>query len=110
MATKMITTEPRVRFQPLADLVAYQQGVPAHTTPCTACWNDSTITRACLTKPELARLLGVSQRTVDRWKVRGVALEAADRLATRLGYNPVAIWGFDWDAATDITETVGSGR
>lgn len=42
----------------------------------------------------IARRLGVSRESVQRWR-NGHRIEAnlADRLATRLGWHPIQVWG-----------------
>lgn len=44
----------------------------------------------------LAELLGISQRTVMRWKRDGVPVCQADRAACALGRNPLEVWGDGW--------------
>lgn len=50
---------------------------------------------------ELAELVGVTRRTVNRWAAEGVPLCSADKAAARLGYHPAEVWGrmFYWAAA-----------
>ncbi len=51
-----------------------------------------------ITVVELARIAGVSERTVSRWanESSGVSEEIADQVAVRLGLTPYDIWGDDW--------------
>ncbi|MEZ5278986.1 MAG: helix-turn-helix domain-containing protein [Acidimicrobiales bacterium] len=43
----------------------------------------------------LARRLGVSPRTVSRWRRAGLSDHQADNAAVTLGYHPLNIWP-DW--------------
>lgn len=45
-----------------------------------------------LDQGELARVAGVSRRTVCRWKALGMNQWIADRLAIALGYHPAVVW------------------
>ena len=48
-----------------------------------------------LTVGFIAELAGVSRRAVHRWKIAGVPVWYADRIAVRAGGHPTAIWP-DW--------------
>lgn len=45
--------------------------------------------------PALAELLGVTDRTVWRWRQTGLMHSTADEVATRLGLHPLEVWT-DW--------------
>lgn len=51
---------------------------------------------------EQARLMGVSDRSVCRWRsgFHGVHPKVADEVAVRLGFHPAEVWGDDWWAAS----------
>ncbi len=49
----------------------------------------------CRSMSDLAREVGVSLRTLHRWKRDGVPRLAADRVAVSLGFHPASIWP-DW--------------
>ena len=53
-----------------------------------------------LTDADLATHLGVSPRTVSRWRAAGnvISWEVADRAATAIGKHPVHVWGDAWTA------------
>lgn len=87
----------RIPAQPLYETAAYYIGKPLHTRQCKHCGNDPANNDACLRQQELANLLGISRKTVHRWSQYGVTLDQADKAATQLGYNPIAIWGIYWD-------------
>lgn len=87
----------RIPAQPLFETAAYVAGKPLHKPNCRYCLNETSNVDSCLRSQPLADLLGVSRKTIDRWKHYGVTLEQADHAATRLGYNPIAIWGLYWD-------------
>jgi hypothetical protein len=44
---------------------------------------------------ELAARIGVSTRTIQRWKLNGITVWQADRMACALGTHPSLIWA-DW--------------
>lgn len=50
-----------------------------------------------VTLGELAEQVGVSHRSVVRWKRTGVPVNSADRVACQLGLNPTTIWGSAWE-------------
>lgn len=52
--------------------------------------------RATLTG--VAELVGVSARTVHRWKRDGLSARQADRLAVALGFHPLHLWP-EWGSA-----------
>ncbi len=48
----------------------------------------------------LALRLGVTRRTVNRWRRAGaVPARHADTVAVRLGHHPAEIWPTEWNAA-----------
>lgn len=44
----------------------------------------------------LGALLGVTRRTIQRWRHDGLTELDADAIATRLGHHPSALWGEQW--------------
>ena len=52
----------------------------------------------CATKVIAARL-GVSTRTVWRWRAAGLTADQADRAAIAAGWHPGSIWDTWWSAA-----------
>lgn len=53
--------------------------------------------------PDLARRLGVSLRSVYRWRRSGrVILDTGEHIADRIGRHPVEIWGDDYWAAAEV--------
>lgn len=44
---------------------------------------------------DLARLVGVSTRTISRWHHCGMTVEAVESAAHKLGRHPADIYGFD---------------
>jgi hypothetical protein len=87
----------RLPSRPLYDAAAYVAGKPLHRNGCAYCHDIAKETNGCLKHEELAQLLGVTRRTVQRWTTPGIPLHYADQLAIRLGYNPIAVWGLWWD-------------
>ena len=64
-----------------------------------------------LTRLWLAHHLGVSGETLKRAARDGLTDTEADRWATRLGFHPVAIWGWDWiTTGLDYRPTTVLGR
>jgi len=61
-----------------------------------------------LTDPELALLLGLSERQVLRKKVEGLTWLEADRYAVACGWHPAAIW-HGWDGDRDVTPLADNG-
>jgi hypothetical protein len=51
-----------------------------------------------LSDREFASMVGVTSRTVARWRAAGNVLPwpAADEAATALGMHPINIWGWEW--------------
>ena len=45
---------------------------------------------------DLAELIGVSPRTIIRWRHSGVPDHQADRAAIRVGLHPANIWPAHW--------------
>ena len=79
---------PRVPYAPLVDkLCAYFQ-LQAHQL------NDA----------DVAEALGVSMRTIIRWRAIGtLPAHFTDRVSISIGWHPAAIWGLDWYiAGTDF--------
>lgn len=93
----------RLPSRPLYDTAAYVAGKPLHRNGCPYCHDIAKETNGCLKGEELAQLLGVTRRTVQRWTTPGIPLHHADRLAIRLGYNPIAVWGLFWDDPEYLT-------
>ena len=52
----------------------------------------------CATQVIAARL-GVSTRTVWRWRASGLTADQADRAAIAAGWHPVSIWDTWWSTA-----------
>jgi hypothetical protein len=50
---------------------------------------------------EVGERLGVSPRTIARWRTRGVDVWTADALAVSLGMDPCALFGDEWCALID---------
>lgn len=51
---------------------------------------------------DIAVTMGVSERTVQRWRHEGISGMLADRLAVKVcGLNPQDIWGREWEASFD---------
>jgi hypothetical protein len=49
------------------------------------------------TVPEIAQALGVSDRTIQRWRATGIDPYLADQIAIKhLGMHPWEIWGDEW--------------
>lgn len=87
----------RLPAAPLFDATAYTANKPLHRHDCPYCKNDPALNSGCLKADELANRLGISRKTVTRYQRNGIPVQHADQLATRLGYNPICIWGFNWD-------------
>jgi hypothetical protein len=45
---------------------------------------------------QVAWWLGTTPRHVARLRAKGLDVDQADRYATRVGLNPVEVWGDDW--------------
>lgn len=55
----------------------------------------------------IARVCGVSERTVTRWyQTQQVQANICDDIAIKLGWHPAAIWGPDWYVETYDTGEV----
>lgn len=93
----------RLPSRPLFDAAAYVASKPLHAKDCRYCGGYSDPTGGCVKAEELARLLGVSRKTITRWTRDGIPVQSADQLATRLGYNPIAVWGLWWDDPEYLT-------
>jgi hypothetical protein len=80
---------PRVPYAPLLAKVCAHLDLPAEML------NDGLVAEA----------LGVSPRTIIRWRAIGTLPEQyTDRVAISLGWHPAAIWGLDWYiAGTDFS-------
>lgn len=52
----------------------------------------------------LARLTGFSRRTMQRFRVDGIPVSQADRIAIHFGFHPFEIWGEDWWVTGDEEE------
>jgi hypothetical protein len=51
------------------------------------------------TDEKFATMLGVSKRSVARWRVTGeIPWTTADVVAVNLGFHPHDVWGEDWEA------------
>jgi hypothetical protein len=58
-----------------------------------------------LNDDQVAEALGVSRRTIVRWRALGtLSEEYTDRVAISLGWHPAAIWGLDWYIETTLEE------
>lgn len=88
---------PRLPAEPLFELAAYTASKPLHLEDCPYCQNSNARQDACLKTDELGRRLGVTRRTVKRWRKLGVPVQNADAAVTSLGYNPINVWGHYWD-------------
>lgn len=71
----MTTTLP---MDPLVERVSWQLGIPAES----------------VSPARLAEAVGVTARTVHRWKAKGrvIPINSCDRLAINLGWHPCVIW------------------
>ena len=49
---------------------------------------------------EKARVFGVTERTVCRWRHRWFTIDEADEYAVAAGLHPAEVWGDDWWAAS----------
>lgn len=65
-------TQPRLPLEPLAKLIDHAD------------------------LEQLARALGCTDRTIDRWQTGGIPLYSADEAATAAGLHPMNVWGDDW--------------
>jgi hypothetical protein len=66
-----------------------------------------------LSDKEFARMIGVSPRTVARWRAAGDILpwQAADEAATALGEWPGRVWGGEWISLdADVIEGTASKK
>lgn len=55
--------------------------------------------RDCPDVDHAAFRLGVTRRTVERWRKRGLTERSADEAAVALGRHPLNIWGRAWAEA-----------
>lgn len=53
---------------------------------------------------EQVEVLGITERTLDRWKVHGVPDSAADRVALDIGYHGSIVWT-DWNLGAPIVSS-----
>ena len=49
-----------------------------------------------LSDGDIASVLGVTRRTIVRWKIIGLDCWTADKAAVRLGLHPCEVWGDAW--------------
>lgn len=91
---------PRARLPlaPLLDRVVAVAGMPIHQrVGCPACGGDTTISGSCLRVIDIAEMLGISSKGLNRWTAEGgVPVDRADEIAIRLGWHPAVVWGHDW--------------
>jgi len=95
MATK---TKPAPRehdklpLEPLWVLAHGRSDLPALATA------DGTEWRLTFNTRLFAEMVGVHERTVNRWKNDGMRIpwDTADLAACRLGMHPCEVWGSDW--------------
>ncbi len=95
------TTAPspgRLPFQPLLDVLPI----------------DWTLARSDVVGPgpiaQAATLLGVTRRTVHRYRNSGLDHWTADRLAITAGCHPLTVWGQDWIHAINLNQTPSRGE
>jgi len=50
-----------------------------------------------LSETQVSEIVGVTNRTVSRWKVQGLLFHSADRAAVAAGLHPSLIWPDWWD-------------
>lgn len=78
---------PRLPLQPLLDALPIDQAVA----------------RDCGNGPgpiqQAATLLGLTRRTLHRYRHTGLDPRTADRLACKVGLHPLVVWGEAWEAA-----------
>ena len=92
MTTTDVAARTRLPFAPLEDLVA--GGRPRHPArgTCTWCYGRH---RVCITVEGIAERLGVTARSIHRWRQTGLDENMADRLAIAAGLHPELVWD-DW--------------
>jgi lambda repressor-like predicted transcriptional regulator len=52
------------------------------------------------TASDMADAIGCHPSAIKRYKTEGMSLDIADRVAIRLGFHPIVIWGSDYWKAT----------
>jgi hypothetical protein len=66
-------------------------------------WVWANVTREPVSVIQTAKVVGVDNSQLHRWRRTGVRLDLADRLAIRLGVHPAVIWGEHWWAGTEAS-------
>lgn len=83
----------RLTFADLERWVREHKGLKAFNAhQSTGCGVDD----GMLSDVALAEMVGVTRRTVQRWKHSGLHPEMAERAAESLGEHPALIWGGAW--------------
>lgn len=91
----------RYPLAPLETLARHQAGLPRPSdrhSPADEHADTLWSTR------HLATILGVSRRTIFRWRQHGLNAVQADRAACRLDLHPGLIWGDAWWSSTADVE------
>ena len=78
---------------PIAPLEALIADRPVCTT--LAHRGENSVEHVWWTAADTAAVLGVTRRTIYRWRVNGVDVWAADRAACAAGLHPACVWA-DW--------------
>jgi len=85
------TSARRPTFRPIAG-----SPVPGYGLSRTMPWGPLQRVLEFPTLDGAARALGVSLRTVTRYKAHGIGWRRADELAVHLGLHPAEIWPREW--------------
>lgn len=52
--------------------------------------------RIAVRQDDIAEIMGVDRRTIQRWLVDGLSFAKADELACSRGLHPIDVWGDLW--------------
>jgi hypothetical protein len=86
-------TPDRLSMEPLWRYVQRRHR-PRHDTPEGGrLWGAN---MAAFGVSDVAEAVGVSSKTVQRWKVDGLSWSVADRAAVAVGAHPATVWGDEW--------------
>ena len=65
-------------------------------TPTRYSWHDFATATRPRTAGDVARTVGASLRTIERWKKHGIPENAVDRVAIAYSSHPGVIWPDQW--------------
>lgn len=86
--------KPTLPWEPIEAVI--RGGRPVCQGAAGYCWDTSH--RTCVSAEQVAEALGISERSVNRYRSLGkFPAEHADRFAVTAGRHPIEIWGQEWE-------------